>query len=61
MEGGKCVECKEVNKCVNQDFGCVESFGDNCLKCDNNMDFDTCDECRVGYEFDKFGNCVKTE
>ena len=61
IEDGKCVECKEKSQCVNKNYGCVDSFGDNCLKCDNDLDLDTCDECREGYEFDKFGNCVESE
>ena len=59
LEDGKCIECKEKSQCLNKDFGCVDSFNDGCLKCDNSLDFDICDECKEGYELDKDGICVK--
>ena len=63
-ENGKCVKCNEkshegMNMCLNNVFGCVETLMDNCLRCDNMLDFDECTECDEGYEFNDNNQCVE--
>ena len=63
-ENDKCVRCNEkshdgYNMCLNNVFGCVETFVENCLRCDNILNFDECTECKTGYELNDRGNCVE--
>ena len=44
-----------------QDFGCVNSFDKNCIRCDDIMDMDVCTQCEEGYEIDEFGECSEIE
>ena len=45
--------------CLNNVYGCVETNVDNCLRCDNILDFYECTECVEGYELNNDGECVK--
>ena len=62
---GSCKKCKKENKegynsyCLNREFGCIDSFQKNCLRCDDILNLNECTECEPGYELDKDGNCVK--
>ena len=66
-ENGECIRCQEENPrgyptfCFNKEFGCVDSFLTNCIKCDNIFDMDVCTECEEGYEIDEYGECVEIE
>ena len=59
-EDGTCSKClndEENSFCLNPFFGCVESFFDNCLLCNDILDFDHCNKCVEGYELDDFNRC----
>ena len=66
-ENGKCERCQKENPrgyytfCLNEEFGCIDSFLNNCVRCDNIFDMDVCTECEEGYEIDEFGECVEIE
>ncbi len=52
---GECKKCIEGESpfsfCINKNFGCVENyFNENCFRCDDDMNFDNCTECKEGYE-----------
>ena len=65
MDGDECLKCKTEgidwngSSCINKDFGCVTSKVFNCLKCDNNTNFDSCDQCIDGYELEGDYYCKK--
>ena len=65
FEKGICIKCQKENPdgyysyCLNKEFGCIDSFHKNCLRCDNILNLDECTQCDIGYELDKEGNCVK--
>ena len=56
---GVCVKCKDefngdfVSYCLNNIYGCVETLGENCLRCDDIFNFHNCTECMDGYEIDQ--------
>ena len=60
-EDGECIKCKSDDEfesyCLNKDFGCVQYYTQNCLKCDNNLDLDKCTKCLDGYHLDDNGEC----
>ena len=64
---GVCTECQKDNSfgyfsyCLNEVFGCVDTFLQNCIRCDNVLDLDLCTECEEGYDIDENGDCVKKE
>lgn len=64
-KNGKCVKCQKENQygyptyCFNEEFGCIDSFLDNCIKCNNIFDMDVCTECEEGYEIDEYGDCTE--
>ena len=63
-ENGKCIKCNEISHegmkmCLNNVFGCVETFAGNCLRCNNMFNFDECTECDKGYELNDKGKCVE--
>ena len=52
--------CKKCDKnfCANDDFGCIDNYDPNCLKCNNFTDFNWCTECEKGYFINStFGFC----
>ena len=63
----KCVKCKNMDEdenfhCLNQLYGCVETYTSNCTKCDDNLNVLThCDECNEGYELDEYSSCILIE
>ena len=65
FEKENCKKCKKENLdgyysyCLNKEFGCIDTFQKNCLRCDDILNIDTCTECENGYELDKDGNCIK--
>ena len=63
-DGDKCLKCKEdtewYHRCLNKEFGCVETFFAGCLKCDNIFDLDNCNECLEGYTLNEYSSmCSK--
>ena len=59
-----CNKCKEKDYednllCANKYFGCVETLAENCLRCDDLYDLNTCTECYEGYILDDNDKCVK--
>jgi len=57
---GSCTKCvsDKGNLCLNKDFGCVDSFYDNCLECNDVLDFSECTKCAEGYHVNDYGKCV---
>ena len=58
---GICVKCgskddKNKNYCANIVFGCIPTYIQKCIKCDNIFNLYTCTECEEGYTF-KYGIC----
>ena len=64
-DGDKCLKCKEDTEwyhlCLNEEFGCVDSFLKHCIRCDDIMDMEKCTKCEEGYEIDELGYCVEIE
>ena len=63
----KCIKCKKDNPwgypgyCLNEEFGCVDSFLKHCIRCDDIMDMEKCTKCEEGHEIDELGYCVEIE
>ena len=63
----KCIKCQSDNPwgytgyCLNEVFGCIDSFLLHCIRCDDIMNLDMCTQCEEGYEIDEIGDCVKIE
>ena len=55
----KCLNEENYVFCFNNQFGCVETYIDNCLECNNIFDFDKCTKCFDGFKLDENGNCIK--
>ena len=57
-EGEKCVKCKEdtewYHMCLNEEYGCVETFFAGCLKCNDVFNLDRCNECLKGYDLNEY-------
>ena len=64
---GVCIKCPPNEEdrpfhyhCLNNVLGCVETFLENCLECDDILNFEKCTKCIEGYEINKDTNkCVK--
>ena len=60
---GICQAClKTINNtfCLNNDFGCVPTYNEGCLQCNNILNFYDCNKCMEGYDYDElFGSCRK--
>ena len=67
LENGECKRCQKENLsgyptyCLNKEFGCVNSFDKNCIRCDDIFDLDTCTQCEEGYKIGEYGKCEKNE
>ena len=65
FEKGYCIECQKKNfkgynsYCLNKDFGCIDSFINNCLRCDDILHLNECTQCERGYILDEEGNCIQ--
>ena len=62
---GKCLKCKDIiidgyYFCSNEIFGCILTYKENCLRCDNIDSIHECTECKEGYIKQGF-NCEKIE
>ena len=66
-ENEKCIKCQNDNPygynsyCLNEIFGCIDTFLEHCIKCDDIMNLDICTQCEEGYEIDEYGECSKIE
>ena len=64
-EDDKCIKCQNDEEgvfCLNKDFGCVEIYyNNNCLQCNNILDFHNCTKCFDGYELDDNKDCYKSD
>ena len=60
-EEGKCLNCKNNENdifCLNDQFECVETYAENCVECNNIINFNKCTKCANTFELDDKGNCV---
>ena len=63
-ENGVCVRCKEGDYldgsllCANSVFGCISTYIQFCVKCDNITDLYACTKCEEGFEVNDNGICV---
>ena len=55
---GNCIKCQD-GYCLNNIFGCVEMFFDNCLECNDIFNMDRCTKCQEGYRVDEFDTCTE--
>ena len=66
-ENGICKKCQKENPggynsyCLNKDFGCIDSFLQNCIRCDDNLNLDVCTKCEEGYKVNKEGKCIEID
>ena len=63
-ENGNCIKCQNEKNdifCLNKLFGCINIFYENCLECNNYLDFDSCTKCSEGYILNEYDLCVKEE
>ena len=66
-QNGKCIKCQDDNQfgyngyCLNEEFGCVDSYLKHCIRCDNILEMDKCTQCEEGYEIDEYGKCILIE
>ena len=63
-ENGECLKClnnEEESYCLNNIFGCVELYYDNCLECNNIYKIKSCTKCNDGYEIDYYNECSEIE
>ena len=63
---GICQRCMSLEEdyyfyCLNSFFGCVETFEENCLECNNISDLYSCTKCDKGYQLNEYGMCEKKE
>ena len=66
MDGDECAKCNTEelfldSLCINKNFGCVKTNIFNCLKCDNDTNFESCNQCIDGYELEGDYYCNKIE
>ena len=57
----KCHNSYAYHFCLNNDFGCIQIYYDNCLECNDDLDFNSCTKCYEGYELNKFNICIPIE
>ena len=63
-ENGSCTKClnnEEESYCLNNIFGCIELYYDNCLECSNISKLNKCTKCKDGYEIDYYDECSEIE
>ena len=47
--------------CLNSLFGCVETYDENCLECNDISGLYSCTKCDDGYQLNEYGSCVEIE
>ena len=63
-EKGSCLKClnnEEESFCLNNIFGCIELYYDNCLECNDILKLNKCTKCKDGYEIDYYDECSEIE
>ena len=63
-EDGRCLKClnnEEESFCLNNVFGCIELYYDNCLECNDIFKLNKCTKCKKGYEIDYYDECREIE
>ena len=55
----KCLNERFDSYCLNNIFGCMHSFYENCLECNDILNFNRCTKCHEGYELNKYSICIK--
>ena len=63
-EEGKCLKCGNNDGesfCLNDVFGCVELYYDNCMECNDILGINKCTKCKEGYEIDYYDECSEIE
>ena len=64
-DDGNCIKCisndedEDYFYCLNYYFGCVETYTDGCLICNDIFDFDNCTKCMEGFELNDKNKCVE--
>ena len=74
IDNNHCIEeknnvCKKCGKkdeeyldyCLNFDFGCVPTYANNCLECDDILDLNKCTKCIDGFKLNSENICLKEE
>ena len=59
---GICIKCGNDNSgnyCANSIFGCIPTYLQNCIKCDDIYNLYACTQCEEDYKINEFGMCVK--
>ena len=64
-EDGTCEKCLNDEEsyyfyCVNEIFGCVETYEHNCLECSDIFELNKCTKCLEGFELNEENECVET-
>ena len=63
-ENDYCLKCQNNGDsmfCLNNVFGCIEIYIDNCVECNDLLDFDSCTKCADGYKLNDYSLCVEEE
>jgi hypothetical protein len=63
-EEGECIKCKDDDLederyyCANSIYGCVQTFLNHCIKCENLTNLYSCTKCEKGYDINYYGFCT---
>ena len=57
----KCLINENGKYCLNKDFGCIETYFEDCLECGDILDFDKCTKCKDGYKIGEYNLCYEIE
>ena len=65
-KNGICKKCKKneneyLDYCLNSDFGCVPTYMNNCLECDDILDINKCTKCIDGFKLNSDNICLRDE
>ena len=65
-ENGECKMCKLKSTdntyfCLNNYYGCVDTYAINCIRCDNITNFRKCTKCKEKFDFGRSGECIDAE
>ena len=63
-EDGNCIKCKDDDLnderyyCANSVYGCVQTFLEHCIKCENITNLNSCTQCEKGFNINYYGFCT---
>ena len=63
-EDGTCLKClnnEEESFCLNNIFGCIELYYDNCLECNDISILNKCTKCKDGFEPNNYYECSEID